>query len=124
MISKLYSSLRGKTLFIILLAFAGLISGLYPIARIVILRGFYKVETDFAYQNLQQASSAISNELDTFCGTAPISIPTGKPCSARATEMRVAQALPYPPLPSSSCASTSQSWWIAKATHFCRKAST
>jgi len=66
MISRLYSSLRGKTLFIILLAFAGLISGLYPIARIVILRGFYKVETDFAFQNLEQASSAISNELDTL----------------------------------------------------------
>ena len=41
-------------------------SGLYPLTRMVILRGFYKVETDFALQNLEQASSAISNELDTL----------------------------------------------------------
>jgi PAS domain S-box-containing protein len=66
MISRLHSSLRGKTLFIILLVFAGLISGLYPLTRMVILRGFYRVETDFALQYLAQASSAISNELDTL----------------------------------------------------------
>jgi PAS domain S-box-containing protein len=64
MTSRLHSSLRGKTLFIIMLAFAGLMSGLYPLTRMVILRGFYKVETDFALQNLEQTSSAISNELD------------------------------------------------------------
>ena len=38
--------------------------GLFSLTRWVILRGFSKVEEDFARQNLDRASSALSNELD------------------------------------------------------------
>jgi PAS domain S-box-containing protein len=44
----------------------GLVGGLYTISRMVLLRGFAKLEEDFARQNLERASSAVKNELDTL----------------------------------------------------------
>ncbi|HYA89422.1 MAG TPA: CHASE4 domain-containing protein [archaeon] len=60
------ASLRGKTILIIFITMLGLVAGLYSLARVVILRGFEKVEEDFARQNLERASSALANELDTL----------------------------------------------------------
>jgi len=60
------SSLRRKTLLIISLAMVGLVGGLYALSRVVLLRGFSKVEEDFARQNLERASSALANELETL----------------------------------------------------------
>ena len=44
----------------------GLIGGLYALSRAVLLHGFARLEDDFARQNLEQASSAIENELATL----------------------------------------------------------
>jgi PAS domain S-box-containing protein len=63
---RFLSSLRGKTLLIVLLAMLGLVGGLYAISRVVLLRGFNHLEEDFARQNLGRASSAVANELDTL----------------------------------------------------------
>ena len=63
---RLSASLRGKTLFIILAVVLGLVGGLYALARVVLLRGFENIEEDFARQNLDRASSALSNELATL----------------------------------------------------------
>ena len=63
---RFLSSLRGKTLLIILAAMLGLVGGLYAISRVVLLRGFNHVEEDLARENLGRASSAIANELDTL----------------------------------------------------------
>jgi PAS domain S-box-containing protein len=63
---RFLSSLRGKTLLIILAAMLGLVGGLYTLSRVVLLRGFNHLEEDFARQNLGRASSAIANELDTL----------------------------------------------------------
>jgi PAS domain S-box-containing protein len=63
---RLSASLRGKTLFIILVAIIGLVGGLYALARVVLLRGFANIEEDFARQNLDRASSALTNELATL----------------------------------------------------------
>jgi len=63
---RFLSSLRGKTLLIIILAMVGLVGGLYSISRVVLLRGFANLEEDFARENLKQASSAVNNELDTL----------------------------------------------------------
>jgi len=60
------ASLRGKTILIIFITMLGLVGGLYSLARVVILRGFEKVEEDFARQNLERASSALANELETL----------------------------------------------------------
>jgi PAS domain S-box-containing protein len=62
----LSASLRGKTLFILLAVVLGLVGGLYALARVVLLRGFENIEEDFARQNLDRASSALSNELATL----------------------------------------------------------
>jgi PAS domain S-box-containing protein len=43
-----------------------LVGGLFSLSRVVILRGFSKVEEDFALQNLERASSALSNEVETL----------------------------------------------------------
>jgi PAS domain S-box-containing protein len=67
---QLRASLRGKTLLIILATLVGLVVGLGALSRVVLLRGFSKLEDDFARQNLQQAFSSISNELDTLDHTA------------------------------------------------------
>jgi len=63
---RLWTSLRGKTLLIVLAALVGLVGGLYTLSRIVLVRGFSRVEEDFARQNLERASSALSNELETL----------------------------------------------------------
>jgi signal transduction histidine kinase/sensor domain CHASE-containing protein/CheY-like chemotaxis protein len=63
---QLRTSLRGKTLLIILVTLAGLVVGLGALSRVVLLRGFSSLEDDFARQNLQQAFSGISNELDSL----------------------------------------------------------
>src|SRR5215469_553016 len=60
------SSLRGKTLLIIGATMLGLMGGLYALSRVVLLRGFAHVEDEYARQNLERASSAISNELLTL----------------------------------------------------------
>lgn len=63
---QLRTSLRGKTLLIVLVTLAGLVGGLGVLSRLVLLRGFSRLEEDFARQNLQQAFSGISNELETL----------------------------------------------------------
>ena len=67
---RLSASLRGKTLFIILAVILGLVGGLYLLARVVLLRGFAKIEEEYARQNLDRAASALSNELATLDRTA------------------------------------------------------
>ena len=62
--SHWWTSLRGKTVLIVLTALVCLVGGLFSLTRLVILRGFSKVEEDFARQNLSRASSAVSNELE------------------------------------------------------------
>ena len=63
---RLSASLRGKTLFSIFVVIVALMSGLYALGRVVLLRGFSNVEEDFARQNLERASSALLNELSTL----------------------------------------------------------
>ena len=60
------ASLRSKTLVIVLAAVIGLVGGLYVLSRAVLMRGFSRLEDDFAKQNLARASSAISNEIETI----------------------------------------------------------
>jgi len=67
---QLRTSLRGKTLAIVLATVIGLVGGLYWLSRGVILRGFSNVENDFARENLERASSAITNELENLQQTA------------------------------------------------------
>jgi PAS domain S-box-containing protein len=64
--SHWWTSLRGKTVVIVLAALVCLVAGLFSLTRLMILRGFSKVEEDFARQNLDRASSALSNELETL----------------------------------------------------------
>ena len=61
--SQFWTSLRGKTVLIVLAALVCLVAGLFSLSRLLILNGFSKVEEDFAKQNLDRASSAITNEL-------------------------------------------------------------
>jgi len=63
---RLRTSLRHKTLFIVLVALIGLVGGLFVLSRAVLLNGFSKLEDDFASENLGRASSALSNEIDTL----------------------------------------------------------
>jgi PAS domain S-box-containing protein len=63
--SHWWTSLRGKTVVIVLAALVCLVAGLFSLTRLMILRGFSKVEEDFARQNLDRASSALSNDLET-----------------------------------------------------------
>jgi PAS domain S-box-containing protein len=60
------TSLRGKTLFIVLAALVALVAGLYTLSRAVLLRGFANLEGNFARQNLDQASSGLANEIETL----------------------------------------------------------
>jgi PAS domain S-box-containing protein len=66
----LRTSLRHKTLMIVLAALIGLVGGLYVLSRAVLLRGFSRLEDDFAAENLGRATSALSNEVDTLQHTA------------------------------------------------------
>jgi PAS domain S-box-containing protein len=63
------SSLRGKALFIVGMTILGLVAGLYSVSRIVLLRGFAHLEEEFTQENLDRASSALSNELATLDAT-------------------------------------------------------
>jgi PAS domain S-box-containing protein len=67
---QLRTSLRHKTLMIVLVALIGLVGGLYVLSRAVLLRGFSRLEDDFAAENLGRATSALSNEVDTLQHTA------------------------------------------------------
>ncbi len=60
------SSLRGKTLVIVLLTMVGLVGGLFAVSWFVLMKGFTNIERDFATENVGRASSALSNELDTL----------------------------------------------------------
>jgi PAS domain S-box-containing protein len=60
------SSLRRKTLLIIGITMLGLVGGLFALSRIVLMRGFARLEEDFAGRDVSRASSALSNELNTL----------------------------------------------------------
>src|SRR5580692_4776334 len=60
------SSLRRKTLLIISVAMIGLVGGLYFLSRALLMRSFTKLEANFASENIQRASSALTNEIDTL----------------------------------------------------------
>ncbi len=60
------SSLRRKTLLIIGITMLGLVGGLFVLSRIVLMRGFAKLEEDFAGRDIARASSALANELNTL----------------------------------------------------------
>ena len=63
---RFQSSLRGKTLVIVLLTMISLVGGLFALSWIVLMKGFANIEEEFASQNLGRASSALSNELETL----------------------------------------------------------
>jgi PAS domain S-box-containing protein len=44
----------------------GLVGGLFALSRIVLMRGFARLEEDFARRDIARASSALSNELNTL----------------------------------------------------------
>jgi len=60
------SSLRRKTLLIIGITMLGLVGGLFVLSRIVLMRGFARLEEDFAGRDIARASSALANELNTL----------------------------------------------------------
>ncbi len=60
------SSLRRKTLLIIGITMVGLVAGLFMLSRIVLMRGFAKLEEDFAVRDIERATSALANELNTL----------------------------------------------------------
>ncbi len=61
---RLRTSLRAKTLAIIVPALIVLVAGLYSVSRMVLTSGFSHVERDLAADNLSRASNALSNEID------------------------------------------------------------
>ena len=60
---RLPHSLRRKTLLIILVTMFGLVGGLYTLARVLLLRGYSSLETDFARRDMDEVSSALTDEL-------------------------------------------------------------
>ncbi len=54
------------TLLIIAVTMIGLVGGLFMLSRILLMRGFTKLEEDFARENMGRASSALTNELNTL----------------------------------------------------------
>jgi PAS domain S-box-containing protein len=60
------SSLRQKTLLIIGITMFAAVGSLFLLSRIVLLRGYARLEEDFASQNLERAASALTNELNTL----------------------------------------------------------
>ncbi len=60
---RLPHSLRRKTLLIILVTMFGLVGGLYTLARVLLLRGYSNLETDFARRDMDEVSSALTDEL-------------------------------------------------------------
>ena len=55
---------------IIALTMIGLVGGLYVLSRAVLLRSFNRLEEDFARDNIERASSALTNEINTLDRTA------------------------------------------------------
>ncbi|MFZ3217656.1 MAG: CHASE4 domain-containing protein [Candidatus Acidiferrales bacterium] len=64
------SSLRRKTLLIIGIIMVGMVGGLYLLSRILLMRGFAKLEENFARENVARASSGLDNELSKLDQTA------------------------------------------------------
>jgi PAS domain S-box-containing protein len=60
------SSLRQKTLLIIGLTMFAAVGSLFLISRVLLLRGYARLEENFANQNLDRAASALTNELNTL----------------------------------------------------------
>ncbi|HEY0704046.1 MAG TPA: CHASE4 domain-containing protein [Candidatus Acidoferrales bacterium] len=60
------SSLRRKTLLIIAIAMVGLVGGMYVLSRALLMRSFTKLEADVARENIERASSALTNEINTL----------------------------------------------------------
>ena len=60
------SSLRQKTLLIIGLTMFAAVGSLFLVSRILFLRGYARLEEDFASKNLERAASALTNELNTL----------------------------------------------------------
>jgi PAS domain S-box-containing protein len=60
------SSLRRKTLLIIAIAMVGLVGGMYILSRALLMRSFTKLEADVARENIERASSALNNEINTL----------------------------------------------------------
>ena len=46
------------------MAMVGLVGGLYVLSRAILMRSFTKLESDFARENVERASSAIANEIN------------------------------------------------------------
>ncbi|HXU21744.1 MAG TPA: hypothetical protein VN788_14260, partial [Verrucomicrobiae bacterium] len=61
---RLRTSLRAKTLAIIVPALIVLVAGVYFVSRMVLTTGFSHLESDLAADNLSRASNALSNEID------------------------------------------------------------
>ena len=57
------STLRAKTIGVLIVTFAGLLAAVYVVSRIVLLDGFDTLEMDNAKLNVQRVSNALSNEL-------------------------------------------------------------
>ncbi|MGB8540300.1 MAG: CHASE4 domain-containing protein [Candidatus Acidiferrales bacterium] len=64
------SSLRQKTLLIIVLTMFFAIGSLFLLSRLVLLHGYARLEESFARDNLERAASALTNELNTLDRTA------------------------------------------------------
>ena len=60
------STLRQKTLLIIGFTMFAAVGSLFLLSRILLLRGYARLEEDFASQNLERAASALSNDLNTL----------------------------------------------------------
>lgn len=60
------SSLRQKTLLIIVLTMVVAVGSLFLLSRLVLLHGYARLEESFARENLERASSALTNELNTL----------------------------------------------------------
>src|ERR1700693_4025180 len=60
------SSLRQKTLLIIVLTMFAAVGSLFLLSRIILLHGYDRLEESFARENLERAASALTNELNTL----------------------------------------------------------
>ena len=60
------SSLRQKTLLIIVLTMFVAVGSLFLLSRIILLRGYARLEENFARESLERAASALTNELNTL----------------------------------------------------------
>ncbi len=60
------SSLRQKTLLIIVLTMVVAVGSLFLLSRLVLLHGYARLEESFARENLERAASALTNELNTL----------------------------------------------------------